>query len=155
MVSSIDFPLTFMKHFDTCFKGCLAAFPTSTYLAKKYSTIQPIMFYDFENWNPTEIKTFLKNFNWNVPKDIHDDWHSDCLFNTFKEYVFQSDLGVSYTDAFLSNQVRYGLLKRDEALEDLLTSKKYFSKKIYEALDILEMNNLKEKIDTSCFKIEI
>ncbi len=68
--------------------------------------------------------------------------------------MFQSELGVSYTDSFLSNQIRYNLIDRDVALEKLKKSKKVFAEKIFQAMDILEMNELKDKIDVNCFKID-
>jgi hypothetical protein len=155
MFSSIEFPLTFIKHFDTCFNGCLAAFPTSNYLMKKYPEITPIMFYDYINWSPLEIKNYIKKYNWKEPDNFQNDWHSDCLFNIFKEYTFQNSLGVSYTDAFLSNQVRYGLINRDTALDELRSSKMFFSEKIFDALDYLGLKNLKEKINVECFNVNL
>jgi len=153
MCSSIEFPLTFFKHFNTCFKGCLSAFPTSGYLMKKHPDITPIMFYNYINWDPSEIKAYIKNYEWKEPENVQTDWHSDCLFNIFKEYTFQNCLGVSYTDAFLSNQVRYGLISRDAAFEELKKSKKFFSEKIFDALDELGLEKLKDKINVECFNI--
>jgi hypothetical protein len=153
MFSSIEFPLTFIKHFDTCFNGCLAAFPTSGYLTKKYSEITPIMFFDYINWNPVEIKKYIKKFNWEEPDINQNDWHSDCIFNIFKEYTFQNLLGVSYTDAFLSNQLRYGLISRDAAFAELKKSKLFFSEKVYDALDSLGLEDLKDNINVECFNI--
>ena len=153
MLASIEFPLTFIKYFNTCFNGCLSAFPTSDHLMKKYPSIKSMMFYDFINWNPIEMKKYIKTFGWKELDNAEDDWHSDCLFNIFKEYAFQNCLGVSYTDAFLSNQVRYGLINRESALYELKKSKIQYSKKVFDALNHLGLDNLKDKINIECFNI--
>lgn len=89
---------------------------------------------------------------WRRP-DGPDDWHSDCLFNVLKEYMFQSMLGASYTDACLSNQVRRELLERDTALKLLTDSKNHFKTSVRPALEQLGLGNLAPRIDLSCFDL--
>jgi hypothetical protein len=151
LIKTKEFPLTFLKHFNTCFNGCRAAFPTSGFLASKYPEITPVFFYEYLFWNPKEIKEFIKSrVDWKIP-DEKEDWHSDCLFNYFKEYMFLSMYGASYTDSFLSNQIRYGLLTREEALADLEKSRISNSEGIIKALEKLNLHHLINKIDKSLF----
>ena len=147
------FPETFFKYFNTCFKGCLAAFPTSSYLKKKFPGIIPVFFYEYHEWNPEKIKKYIREkVDWKDP-DQKDDWHSDCLFNYFKEYMFLEMLGASYTDAFLSNQIRYGLMSREEALKKLKENREEFSVGIFKAMEDLDICYLKDKIDSEVFQI--
>jgi len=151
LLKTKEFPRTFFKYFNTCLNGCLAAFPTSSYLKKTFPNITPIFFYEYHNWNPKDIKEYIRErVEWKIPGE-KEDWHSDCLFNYFKEYMFLSMLGASYTDAFLSNQIRYGLLSREEALEKLEESRKSNSIGIYKAIDKLNLHHLKDNIDNDVF----
>ncbi len=154
-ISSPKLTSGILRNFKTSYLGSLAAFPTSGYLKKKYPNISPIMFYDYYKWNPQEIiKELETKTNWKIPEYISDDWHSDCTFNIFKEYMFQKMLGVSYTDAHLSNQIRYGIISRDEAVIQLKRSKTKLPFQLKEALKSLNMEYLSEKIDFDCFKME-
>jgi hypothetical protein len=56
-------------------------------------------------------------------------------------------------DAFLSNQIRYGLISREKAWDTLVASKKDAGDRLVEALDYLELSHLIPKIDTHCFDI--
>ena len=154
LLKTIEFPKTFVKYFNTCYNGCLAVSPTSSYLRKKFPDVTPVFFYEYHNWNPKEIKEYIKaRVDWKIPGE-KEDWHSDCLFHFFKEYMFQSMLGASYTDAFLSNQIRYGLLSREEALEKLKESRKANSVGILKAIEVLDLQYLKNKLNTNVFSVE-
>ncbi len=153
---SPKFTQGFIRNLHTSVMGCLAVFPTSAYLKWRYPSVKTLMFYDYENWNPKLIKAEIsEKLNWRVPTDVREDWHSDCLFNVFKEYMFQKMLGVSYSDAFLSNQIRYGLMSREEAMQELLVSKKEFAKAIPDTLKKLGLSDLQNTIDYSCFNLEL
>lgn len=155
LLKTKEFPLTFFKYFETCFNGCLAAFPTSPYLQKKFPELTSVFFYDYHNWDPKKIRKYVKtNAGWKFP-DGKEDWHSDCLFNYFKEYMFLSMYGASYTDAFLSNQIRFGLITREEALSSLEAGKKTNSIEIFEALKALNLSYLNEKINPGLFMQEL
>ncbi len=146
---------TIARHFELTFKGCLAFAPSSTYLRLRYPSVEQLAFFEYWSWNPTEIyETLFHEANWRKPQDVPSDWHSDCVFNIFKEFLFQSILGVSYTDGFLSNQIRYGLIKRDQAMLQLGESKRYFAQALPKALEQTELSHLASKVDLSCFNIE-
>jgi glucosamine--fructose-6-phosphate aminotransferase (isomerizing) len=142
-----------LKHFKTSVLGCLSVTPSSKYLRIRYPSVKQVFFYEFCKWNPNAIIQKLRTqTDWERP-EVPDDWHSDCIFNTFKEYMFQKMLGTSYTDAFLSNQIRHGLISRDEALTRLLMSKRYFASAILGALTAVGLESLYSKMDVSCFDI--
>ena len=99
------------------------------------------------------VSTITRETGWRRPTNRPTDWHSDCIIDVFKEYVFQRMLGVSYTDGFLSNQLRAGILTREEAWEQLLRSKEYFANAMPAALERVGLAHLAGRIDPSCFRI--
>lgn len=151
MLKTMEFPKTFLTHFSTCFNGCLAAFPTSSYLNLKFPSVKPVFFYDYHDWNQSKIKNYIKlKVNWQVPMD-EDDWHTDCLFNFFKEYMFLSEIGASYSDAFLSNQIRYGIITREDALIQLKEIRYFNYTGILETTERLGLEHLISQIDREIF----
>lgn len=152
-IISPKFAKAVIKNLKTSYYGCMAVFPTSSYLKRNFPEVNGIMFYDYIEWNPRFIKNEVKTkLPWTIPANIGEDWHSDCVFNIFKEYMFQKMYGASYTDAFLSNQIRHGIIDRDTAIKELRDSKKQFAKAIPEALKFLNMSEYLDKIDFNCYE---
>lgn len=149
-----EFRQAFVKNFTTCIFGCLAFRPNTKYLQVLYPSVTHIHYFDYMNWNEQDIVKNLKKYTpWNVPRNIVSDWHSDCLFNVFKEFMFQKMLGASYTDAFLSNQIRYGNLTREEGWKKLVASKVYYTDELLRSLSFFGLDHLRSRCDTSCFNI--
>jgi len=143
------------RHFHTSLWGCLGVTPWSPYLKIRFPNQKQIMFFDYCEWNPLQIRQkLISSTGWKLPESIPDDWHSDCVFNVFKEYMFQKMHGISYTDAFLSNQIRYNIISRKIGLEMLIKSKEYFAKEIYNALDFVGLSAYKKDIDPDCFNLD-
>jgi|WetSurMetagenome_2_1015567.scaffolds.fasta_scaffold00057_18 hypothetical protein len=135
--------------------GCLAFSPTTAYFKVLFPKLKHLFFYDYIDWNPAAIVDALeKNAGWKRPENVSDDWHSDCVFNVFKEYMFQKLIGASYTDSFLSSQIRYGILTRETAFEKLKQSKKQFQRALFPALECTGLSELKNELDPSCFETE-
>ncbi|MCB5225095.1 MAG: hypothetical protein WCY21_06245 [Candidatus Cloacimonadaceae bacterium] len=156
MVSSPKFAWGVLAQPRTSILGCLAVFPSSSFLRLSYPDVKPIMFYSFEKWNPDHIlDTITSELDWQIPAEITEDWHTDCVFNVFKEYMFQKMFGVSYTDAHLSNQIRHGFISREEGRIKLRESKLYYAAAVAPALQQLGAQELMSKIDLSCFDVEI
>jgi predicted subunit of tRNA(5-methylaminomethyl-2-thiouridylate) methyltransferase len=155
-IISPKFAQGILSNFKTSYQGALSMSPTSSYLKKKYPSVTPLMFYNFHIWNPNTIyETIEKNTKWSSPKEIKDDWHSDCIFNYYKEYMFQKMLGVTYTDAYLSNQIRYNHITRKEAIKKLIRSKKDLSSKLKYAIKEINLEKFEKEIDYECFNIEV
>lgn len=144
-----------MRHLSICFYGSLAYAATSRYLKLRYPSVKHIMFFDYCEWDPIDITEEVMNVGWEHPSDVADDWHSDCAFHVLKEYMFQKMFGVSYTDAFLSNQIRYGFISREAAWSKLVDGKRYFAGKLLDALDFAELGHLSRQVDASCFDITV
>jgi hypothetical protein len=154
-VSEPAFRRAMLSHFSTCLFGCVAFRPDSGYLQRRYPSVKHLHYFEYMGWNGPEIVAALKEeTGWGVPAHIKSDWHSDCVFNVFKEFMFQTMFGASYTDAFLSNQIRYGLLTREQAWEELVRSKRFFGDALPEALEIVGLAHLLPRCDRACFEIE-
>jgi hypothetical protein len=143
----------FLKHPRTSILGCLSVTPKSKYLALRYPSVTQVYFYDHIDWNPRVIVDALTSRARWVRPDTPDDWRSDCSLNAFKEFMFQTTLGASYTDAFLSNQVRYGVITRDQAWEKLKVSKRYYAAEVPRVLKSIGLESLQDELLLSCFDI--
>ncbi len=134
--------------------GCLSLSPTSWYIRHKFPKISQMFFYDYYSWNPEIIvKKLTDETGWIKPVDFPDNWHSDCLFEVFKQYMFLKMLGVSYTDSFLSSQIRHGIISREIAWRTLVESKAFYSKALPAALRRAGLEDLEKEIDYSCFAV--
>jgi hypothetical protein len=148
------FTKAFLSHFSTCVQGCLAFRPGSGYLQRIYPSVRQVNFFDYCRWDGAQMRAVLRaETRWTIPASVGSDWHSDCVFNVFKEYMFQKMYGVSYTDAFLSNQIRYGLITRDQAVAALRQSKQYFARELPKALTQVGLAHLQSQTDPSCFDV--
>jgi len=141
------------RNFALTALGCMAFSPDSPFLKWRFPSVEQLLFFDYWPWNPKEIYSTSTETGWKKPANRPNDWHFDCVFDVFKEYMFQRTLGVSYTDGFLSNQIRAGILTRDEALHQLVASKEYFANALPEALQRVGLEHLSARIDASCFAI--
>lgn len=138
-----------VRNFTITALGCLAFAPDSPFLKWRFPSVEQLLFFDYWPWNPQEIdSTIISETGWKKPTNRPNDWHSDCVFDVFKEYMFQRALGVSYTDGFLSNQIRAGILTRDEALHELVESKEHFAEVLPEALQRVGFEHLSRPVLT-------
>jgi glutamine---fructose-6-phosphate transaminase (isomerizing) len=154
MQGSAEFRRAFLGDVTISVLGCLAFRPDSGYLQRRYPSVRHVMYFDYCDWDRKSIVATLKaDTPWSVPDTIVTDWHSDCVFNVFKEYMYQQMLGTSYTDAFLSNQIRYGLMTREEAWSELCRSKEFYAHELLRVLPVLRLDHLLPRLDLSCFDI--
>jgi glucosamine--fructose-6-phosphate aminotransferase (isomerizing) len=154
IIAQEKFRQAFFENISTCLFGCLAYRPSTKYLQIRYKNVKHVYYFDYMDWHEGSIvKTLKEHTSWSIPKNIVTDWHSDCLFNVFKEYMFQKMLGASYTDAFLSNQIRHGLITREQGWEKLIKSKAYYSDELLKTLPAVGLEHLRSKCDVSCFDI--
>jgi hypothetical protein len=144
--------MSIMRDFPVTVPGCLAMSPDSRYLRLLYPNVKHAFFYEYCAWQPkTILGTLEKDVGWHKPEDYPDDWHSDCAFNVFKEYMFQKMLGVSYTDSFLSSQIRSGIMTRSEGLALLLASKRFYKDLLSKELSHVGLEKYGDRIDYACF----
>ena len=75
-------------------------------------------FFDFYHWDEVEIEKILLDFyDWEVSKDLKSTWRIGDGTASFYNYIYYTVAGFSEFDTFRSNQIREGMITREEALE--------------------------------------
>ena len=83
--------------------------------------IMPLNFvylWHYIRWEENEIVATLKNeYGWETEKDTVLTWRTDDGTSAFYNYIYCTVAGFTENDAFRSNQIREGMLTRDQALK--------------------------------------
>jgi glucosamine--fructose-6-phosphate aminotransferase (isomerizing) len=100
------------RYFNESFFDGLRAF-YSAFLGKD----DFLQFYHFVPWNEAEINQTLKDeYGWESSEGSKNTWRIGDGYTSFINFIYYTVAGFSEYDTFRSNQVRTGLLSRDEAL---------------------------------------
>ncbi len=85
----------------------------STYIAKD----DFIYLYHYIPWEESKITdTLIKEYNWETADDTKNTWRIGDGTAAFYNYIYHSVAGFSEHDTFRSNQIREGVITREEAL---------------------------------------
>jgi len=90
-----------------------------------------------ENVTEEEIVNHVKGLGWRSPGDV-DGCSSNCMLNTFNNYVHERVFDYNPYEMELSHLIREGLLTRDEALEKINTRPEQMIPTLMEELNIDE-----------------
>lgn len=72
-------------------------------------------------WNEREVsRTLLDQYDWEIAKDTDSTWRIGDGTAPFYNYIYLTACGFTEFDTFRSNQIREGMLTRDEALESVV-----------------------------------
>ena len=154
MGRSLPLSLGVMKYLNLCFHGCLGANPLSTYMSVRFPSLKHIFFFDYYTWNPPAILKKLTNeVGWKPPEKLASDWHSDCAFTIFKDYMFRKMFGIGPLEAFLSNKIRHGIISREEGMTTLINVVTQSRAHIIEALQEIGLGDLAGTIDLSVYDL--
>ena len=154
MGRSLPLSIGVMKHLNLCFHGCLGASPLSTYMSVRFPSLKHIFFFDYYTWNPPAILKKLTNeVGWKPPENLASDWHSDCAFTIFKDYMFRKMFGIGPLEAFLSNKIRHGIISREEGMTTLINVVTQSRAHIIEALQEIGLGDLAGTIDLSVYDL--
>jgi hypothetical protein len=154
MGRSLPLSVGVIKYLSLCFHGCLGASPLSKYMTFRFPGLKHIFFFDYYAWNPPAILDKLINeIGWKRPEKLASDWHSDCAFTIFKDYMFRKMFGIGPLEAFLSNKIRHGIISREEGMKTLLNAVKQSRAHIIEALQEIGLGELAETIDLSVYDL--
>ena len=94
--------------FDTAF----AYF--STYVQKH----NYVYLWHYIPWNERRIVSTLKNeYGWETEGKAKQTWRTDDGTSAFYNYIYYTGQGFTENDTFRSNQIREGIITRQEALE--------------------------------------
>ena len=73
--------------------------------------------FNYIHWDENELNNVLLNeYEWEIAKDTNTTWRIGDGTAPFYNYVYNTVAGFSENDAFRSNQIRAGVLSRDDAL---------------------------------------
>jgi hypothetical protein len=76
------------------------------------------LFYDFFKWDEGLIvDTIIREYGWETADDTPTTWRIGDGTASFYNYIYYTVAGFSESDTFRSNQIREGLLERDDALK--------------------------------------
>jgi hypothetical protein len=88
----------------------------SYYLIRKnYLTL-----YDYIEWDEkTIVDTLIQSYDWETAQDTRSTWRIGDGTAAFYNYIYLRVAGFTENDTFRSNQIREGLITRDQALQTL------------------------------------
>ncbi|RUP29393.1 MAG: hypothetical protein EKK45_10860 [Curvibacter sp.] len=73
--------------------------------------------FDYISWDEQEInRTLIGEYGWELAKDTPTSWRIGDGTAPFYNYIYQTIAGFSEYETFRSNQIREGVISRDEAL---------------------------------------
>jgi hypothetical protein len=92
-----------------------AAYASYYVLPQRY-----ISLFDYIDWNEQEIHdTILRRYDWETAPDSRSTWRVGDGTAPFYNYIYYKVAGFSEHDTFRSNQIRSGLIGREQALAGL------------------------------------
>ena len=76
--------------------------------------------FDYIKWDEKKIEnTIINNYSWEKAVDTESTWRIGDGTASFYNYIYNLVAGFTENDTFRSNQIRQGLLSREEALEKI------------------------------------
>tara|TARA_B100001758_G_scaffold239331_1_gene243539 strand:+ start:1106 stop:3136 length:2031 start_codon:yes stop_codon:yes gene_type:complete len=106
--------------------------------------------FDFITWDEKKIEdTIIKNYNWETCLDTSSTWRIGDGTASFYNYVYTLVAGFSENDTFRSNQIREGMISREEGLRLIYEENKprYNSLKWYLEIIGLDFKDVIEKVN--------
>lgn len=77
-----------------------------------------LSFYEYIYWDESRIeKTLLNDYNWEMANDTKTTWRIGDGTAPFYNYIYYTMAGFTENDTFRSNQIREGVIKREDALK--------------------------------------
>lgn len=99
------------------------------------------IFFEHYPWNEEEINsTLINTYDWEVAPDTSTTWRIGDGTAAFYNYVYLNIAGFCENDTFRSNQIRQGLITREEGLRFIESENKARFESIKWYLDILRLD---------------
>ena len=74
--------------------------------------------FDYYKWNENELENLIKTeYNWEKAIDTDSTWRIGDGTVSFYNYIYYTVTGFTENDTFRSNQIREGLISREDALK--------------------------------------
>lgn len=94
--------------------------------------------YDWVKWDEKKIsETLIKEYNWELSPDTTSTWRIGDGTAAFYNYIYYTVAGFTEVDTFRSNQIREGLISREEGLEKIYEENKPRFESLKWYLDII------------------
>ncbi|MFH0863255.1 MAG: hypothetical protein V1875_09560 [Candidatus Altiarchaeota archaeon] len=75
-------------------------------------------FFDYYPWNEKEVvDLIIREYGWETAKDTDATWRIGDGTASFYDYIYYNVAGFSEVDTFRSNQIREGMITRDDGLK--------------------------------------
>jgi glucosamine--fructose-6-phosphate aminotransferase (isomerizing) len=101
------------RYFNESFVDTMGAF-FQTFVAKD----DFLYLFDYLKWDEGEInKTLIGQYGWEGAVDSDNTWRVGDGYTSFINYIYHTVAGFSEYDTFRSNQIREGLITREQAQE--------------------------------------
>ena len=112
------------------------AFVSSYFISHNYINI-----FDYIRWDEDEInKTLIQEYDWEVAKDTDSTWRIGDGTAPFYNYIYNKIAGFSENDTFRSNQIREGVISREQGLTLVTEENKPRYDSIKEYLDLIDLD---------------
>lgn len=92
---------------------------STPYLKFKYPNIVKIGYFYFFPYREQEVNETLKAIGWKKADENNSPWRFDCEIDSIKNYIYQRVVGATEKDDLFSKYIRYGVMKRDDAIKRL------------------------------------
>jgi hypothetical protein len=89
------------------------------YLRWKYPNIQKLGYFYFHPYKEEKITKSLEKIGWKKSADNKSPWRFDCEIDSLKNYLYQKLIGANEKDDLFSQNIRRGLMTREEAIARL------------------------------------
>lgn len=103
------------KYINNSLLDSFTGFLSYYVLPQKY-----LRFFDYIPWDQKTIETTLINkYNWETAKDVTETWRIGDGTAPFYNYIYYRLAGFTEFDTFMSNQIREGMITREEAISKI------------------------------------
>ena len=73
--------------------------------------------FDYWKWDEAEVDDTLRDYHWETAIDTESTWRIGDGTAAFYNYVYQTIAGFTEHDTFRSNQIREGMISRQQAMQ--------------------------------------
>jgi len=109
-----------------------------------------LFMFDYLPWDESTINdTLISEYDWEIAPDSPSTWRIGDGTQPWYNYIFYTVAGFTEFDTFRSNQIREGMLTRDEALETLpdVNEPRWEAIREYSALINLDFDEMIRVVD--------
>ena len=100
------------KYINSSLLDTLSAYVSTYLLRHNY-----LFLYNYIKWDEKQIiSTLINEYNWETARDTKSTWRIGDGTAPFYNYIYYTLAGFTENDSFRSNQIREGILTREEAI---------------------------------------